>query len=277
MALGLTRRGIEHRIARGRLHIVGRGIYAVGRPELTPQGRWMAAVLACGGPGIAALSHSSAAALFKIGVEQAAGIEISRRSPDEIRRPGIKIHRRPALRDGWYGFCEGIPITSPVQTLIDLATRHGAVKMERAMNEADHLGLVRTDNLRKALDDHPGEPGVARLRTIIDRATFRYTRSELERAFLPLARRAGFPAPRTSVYLNGYEVDFHFPELGLVIETDSLTYHRTAAQQKKDHERDQAHTATGLGTLRFTHGQIKFEPGHVVRVLRATAMHRLTP
>ena len=237
----------------------------------------MAAVLACGGPGMAALSHSSAAALFKIGVEQVSAIEISRRSPDEIRPPGIRVHRRPSLRDGWYGFYEGIPITSPAQTLIDLATRHGRPQMERAMNEADRLGLVRTDDLRKALDDHPGEPGVARLRTIIDRATFRYTRSELERAFLPLVRKAGLPAPRTSVYVTGYEVDFHVPALRLVIETDGLTYHRTPAQQKKDRERDQAHTAAGLTCLRFTHGQIRFEPGQVVRVLRATAAHRLTP
>lgn len=123
----------------------------------------------------------------------------------------------------------------------------------------------------KALDHHPGEPGVARLRWIIDRATFRYTRSELERAFLPLVRRAGLPPPRTSVHVTGYEVDFHFPDLGLVIETDGLTYHRTPAQQKKDRERDQAHTAAGLTTLRFTHGQIKYEPDHVLRTLRATA------
>jgi len=273
--LGLTRHGIQHRLARGRLHLVRRGVYSVGRPEVTPQGRWMAAVLACGGPGIAALSHSSAAALFKIGREQASAIEISRRSPDELRRPGIRVHRRPSLTDGWFGYYEGIPITSPVQTLIDLATRHDTVKMERAMNEADHLGLVKTDVLRKALDEHPGEPGVARLRGIIDRATFRYTRSELERAFLPLAERAGLPSPRTSVYVNGYEVDFHFPELGLVIEADSLTYHRTAAHQKKDHERDQAHTAAGLTTLRFTHGQIRYEPERVLRTLRATAAHRL--
>jgi len=276
LGLGLSRRGIEHRIARGRLHPVGRGIYAVGRPELTQQGRWMAAVLAAGGPGTAALSHSSAAALFKIGVEQAAGIEISRCSPDPVRVPGIRVHRRPALRDGWYGFYEGIPITSPVQTLIDLATRHDTQRMERAMNEADRLGLVRTDDLRKALDGHPGEPGVARLRGIIDRATFRYTRSELERAFLPLARRAGLPAPRTSVWVNEYEVDFFVAELGLVIETDGLTYHRTPAEQKKDRERDQAHTAAGLTQLRFTHGQIKYEPDRVLRVLRATATHRLT-
>jgi very-short-patch-repair endonuclease len=235
----------------------------------------MAAVLACGGPGMAALSHSSAAALFKIGVEQALGVEISRCSRDPVRVPGIKVHRRPALREGWYGYYEGIPITSPVQTLIDLAARHGTRWMERAMNEADHLGLVRTVDLRAALDDHPGEPGVARLRRIIDRATFRYTRSDLEQAFLPLAERAGLQSPRTSVYLNDYEVDFHFPELGLVIEADSLTYHRTAAEQKKDHERDQAHTAAGLTTLRFTHGQIRYEPERVVRTLRATAAHRL--
>jgi very-short-patch-repair endonuclease len=235
----------------------------------------MAAVLACGGVWIAALSHSSAAALFKIGVEQAAAIEVSRRSPDEIRPSGIRVHRRPALRDGWYGFYDGIPITSPVQTLIDLATRHGTPQMERAMNEADRLGLVRTDDLRKALDAHPGEPGVARLRGIIDRVTFRYTRSELERAFLPLVRRAGLPAPRTSVYVTGYEVDFHFPDLRLVIETDGLTYHRTPAEQKKDRERDQDHTAAGLTCLRFTHGQIRYEPEDVVRVLRATAAHRL--
>jgi very-short-patch-repair endonuclease len=237
----------------------------------------MVAVLACGGPRMAALSHSSAAALFKIGVEQAAVIEVSRRSPVPLDLPGITVHRRPALRDGSYGFYEGIPVTSPVQTLIDLATRDDRLAMERSMNEADKLGLVRTDDLRKALDDHPGEPGVARLRLILDRATFRFTRSELERAFLPLVEQAGLPVPRTSVYVNGYEVDFYFAGLGLVIETDGLTYHRTPAEQKKDRERDQAHTAAGLTCLRFTHGQIKYEPDHVVRTLRATASRLSAP
>jgi very-short-patch-repair endonuclease len=236
----------------------------------------MAAVLACGGPGEAALSHSSAAALFKIGIEQAAAIEVSVSSSTRVRLPGIRVHRR-TLPGAWYGFYEGIPITTPVQTLIDLATRHGRPRMERAMNEADKLGLVRTDDLREALHGHPGEPGVARLRLIIDIATFRYTRTELERAFLPLARKAGLPVPRTSVHVNDYEVDFWFPEIGLVVETDGLTYHRTPAEQKVDRERDQAHAAAGLTPLRFTHGQVKYEPDYVVRTLRATAAHRLTP
>ncbi|MFT3863106.1 MAG: DUF559 domain-containing protein [Solirubrobacterales bacterium] len=272
--LGLTRHGIQHRIARGRLHPVRRGIYAVGRAELTSQGRWMAAVLACGGQGRAALSHSSAAALFKIGVERVGAIEVTRVAPSSIQPAGVKVHRRPSLRDGWYGLYEGIPITSPVQTLIDLATRHGGATMERSINEADKLGLVRTDDLRKALEDHRGEPGVARLREIIDQRTFRYTRTGLERAFLPLARQAGLPVPETSVYVTGHEVDFHFPELGLVVETDGLTYHRTPAAQAKDRERDQDHSAAGLFPLRFTHGQIRYEPDHVVRTLRATASWR---
>lgn len=231
----------------------------------------MAAVLACGGAGKAALSHSSAAALFKIGVEQVSAIEVTRLSPDPIRIPGIKAYRRPTLKDGWYGLYEGIPVTSPVQTLIDLATRHGRAAMERSINEADRLRLVRTDELRKALEGHGGEPGVARLRKILDRRTFRYTRTELERVFIPLALKAGLPRPRTSVYVSGHEVDFHFDELGLVVETDGLTYHRTPAQQAKDRERDQDHSAAGLTQLRFTHEQIKYEPERVVRILKATA------
>jgi very-short-patch-repair endonuclease len=205
----------------------------------------MAAILACGGVGKAALSYSSAAALFKIGVERASSIEVTRLSPDPIRIPGIKAYRRPTLKPGWYGFYEGIPVTSPVQTLIDLATRHGRPAMERSINEADRL-------------------------KILDRRTFRYTRTELERVFIPLAREAGLPLPRTSVYVTGHEVDFHFDELGLVVETDGLTYHRTPAQQAKDRERDQDHSAAGLTQLRFTHAQIKYEPERVVRILRAT-------
>jgi very-short-patch-repair endonuclease len=287
LALGLTDSGVKHRIARGRLHLVERGVYAVGRPGLTLNGRRMSAILACGGdldatgevhlrPGPSSapavvLSHDSAAALLAVGLEPVSHIEISTTRRTDHRIPGVKLHRRAGLRRDSVGYCERIPVTSPVQTLIDLATRHGRAVVERSINEADKLGLVRTDDLRKALDDHAGEQGVARLREILDQRTFRYTRSQLERAFLPLVRQAGLPLPRTSVYVTGHEVDFYFPDLGLVVETDGLTYHRTPAEQAKDHERDQDHAAAGLTSLRFTHGQIKFEPDRVVRVLRATA------
>jgi hypothetical protein len=48
LELGFGRDWIAHRIASGRLHPLWRGIYAIGRPNVTQYGQWMAAVLACG-------------------------------------------------------------------------------------------------------------------------------------------------------------------------------------------------------------------------------------
>ncbi len=86
-------------------------------------------------------------------------------------------------------------------------------------------------------------PGAKRLAALLDRDTFVLTQEELERLFLPLAREVGLPLPLTGEIVNGYEVDFYWPELRLVVETDGLRYHRTPAAQAKDARRDQAHTA----------------------------------
>jgi hypothetical protein len=68
LALGFNSREIEHRVARGRLHPVMHGVYAVGWPQMTPKRRWMAGVLACGQGAV--LSHRSAAALLGVGTER---------------------------------------------------------------------------------------------------------------------------------------------------------------------------------------------------------------
>ena len=162
-------------------------------------------------------------------------------------------------------------MTTLVQTLIDLSARLDRAERERAVNEADRLNLITPPALRKALDRHRGEPGVAVLRMTLDRRTFRMTRSELERYFLPQAERAGLPLPLTKQWVNGFEVDFYWPELRFVVETDGLQYHRTPAEQARDRLRDQAHTAAGMRNLRFTHEQVRYEPDHVLAMLRATA------
>ncbi|HEV7482998.1 MAG TPA: DUF559 domain-containing protein [Solirubrobacterales bacterium] len=125
--------------------------------------------------------------------------------------------------------------------------------------------------LRAELAHHGGEPGVARLRAWLDRRTFRLTRSRLERLFLPLARDVGLPVPETKVWVNGFEVDFLWRDLRLVVETDSLRHHRTPAQQSRDHRRDQAHAAAGFTSLRFTHEQVRYEPEQVRSVLGEVA------
>lgn len=267
--LGYGRHAIGHRIKRGLLHPVHRGVFAVGRPEISEKGRWLAAVLACGDGAV--LSHSSAAALWRIGYERRNLVEVSLPSPSRRRRPGIRIHRRPSLQPRDVTAEYDIPVTTPVQTLIDLALRLDRRGIERMINEADKYDLVHPPELRGALDQRIGEPGVARLRHILDRRTFRLTKEELERRFLPLARQAGLPVPLTGQWVNEFEVDFYWPDLGLVVETDGLRYHRTPAEQARDRLRDQAHTAAGLTQLRFTHEQVRYEPEYVRVILAQTA------
>src|SRR3954468_11249584 len=118
LACGLGADAIKHRVARGRLHPVARGVYAVGRRELTRDGRWMAAVLSCGPRAV--LSHTSAAALWGIAPERR--LEGSLPLPPDRRRRDLVVHRRRELRATRH---RGIPVTTPIDTLIDLATMLG--------------------------------------------------------------------------------------------------------------------------------------------------------
>jgi hypothetical protein len=229
----------------------------------------MAAVLACGPE--AALSHRSAAALWGFGEEHEDYIDVSVRRTSEARLRGIRCHRRPSLVPSAITIRLNIPLTEPVQTLLDLVPMMGPRDLERAINEADKHDVIDPDALRKALDGHAGEAGVRPLRRILDKHTFRLSDEELERLFRPLADAAGLPVPLTKVEVNEFEVDFFWPELGLVVETDGWRYHRTPAAQTRDALRFQEHTAAGLTPLRFSHWQVKYEPDHVLNILRRTA------
>jgi very-short-patch-repair endonuclease len=251
--LGLNSQAIEYRLRRGRLHRVHRAVYAVGRPQLTRHGVLIAAVLSCGSD--AALSHEHAGEIYGIRKRGKTPIEVTVPAGAMRSRPGVRVHRR-RLPEADITHCHGIPVTTPVRTLLDLAQRLSRVQLEAAVNEADKLDLVDPEHLRAALHERAGHAGVTALRALLDRDSLVLTDSELERRFLRLARRAGLPAPLTQRRVNGFRVDFYWPELGLVVETDGLRYHRTAAQQARDRRRDQVHTAAGLTPLRFTHQQI---------------------
>src|SRR4051794_41519191 len=95
LALGFSSEAVAHRLATGRLHQVYRGVYAVGRRELSEHGSFMAAVLACG-PG-AALSHDTAAVLWRIRRWRGGPIHVSVPYPAQARHKGIKIHRRTSF------------------------------------------------------------------------------------------------------------------------------------------------------------------------------------
>jgi Protein of unknown function (DUF559)/AbiEi antitoxin C-terminal domain len=240
----------------------------VGWPRLTRERRWMVAVLTCGEG--AALSHRSAAALWGIGKEHRGQIDVSIRRRCRHRRPGIHARSRTTLSPKDIMMLDGIPVTSPARTLVDLATELSPIALERAVNEADKYDLIDPETLRAALDRFAGEPGVQALRTLLDRHTFHLSDSDLEILFRPIAAAAGLPEPLTKAMVNGYEVDFFWPELDLVVETDGLRYHRTSSEQAWDRRRDQTHVSAGLTQLRFTHSQVKHERARVQRILRQT-------
>ena len=265
---------IRHRLATGRLHRVMPGVYAVGRARVTHLGTLMAAVLACGKEAL--LSHMTAAGHWSMVHGHTGLIEVTVPAHVHRRRRGIILHRR-ALRADDRTARHGIPVTSPACTLIDIATQLTPHQLEAAVNEADKLDLIDPEALRMALDSVPRRPGVGILRALLDRLTFSLTDSELERMFLRLVRSAGLPEPETQCHLHGFRVDFHWPELGLVVETDGLRYHRMPAQQARDHARDQAHITRGLTVLRFTHAQVRYEPEHVLRTLTSVVSRLSRP
>jgi very-short-patch-repair endonuclease len=176
------------------------------------------------------------------------------------------VHRR-SLAEGEIAHHHGIPVTTPICTLIDLAARLDRDGLEAAINEADKLKLVDPETLRAALDEVSRRPGVGLLRKVLDHRTFTLTDSALERLMLPIARRVGLERPETGVWVRGFKVDLHWRNLGLVVELDGLRYHRTPVQQARDRIRDQALTAAGLTVLRYTWAQVKYDAGRVERTL----------
>lgn len=269
LGLGFSSSAIEHRVRTGRLHPIARGVYTVGWPQAGRRQQWTAAVLACGDG--ACLSHASAAALWGMAKDRPGPIQVSVRRHTNLHRPNLRIRVRCRLPRADVTVFTGIPVTIPARTLLDLATEVGPKELERAVNEADKHDRIDPESLRAALVSYAAHPGVRALRTLLDRLTFRLSDTELEVRFRPIAAKAGLPTPLTKEMVNDFDVDFYWPDLGLVVETDGWRYHRTPSAQNRDAVRDQTHTASGLTPLRFSHYQVAYEPQHVCRILTETA------
>jgi Protein of unknown function (DUF559) len=186
-------------------------------------------------------------------------------------RPGLRIRGRPKLAADDVVFLDDIPVTTPACTLVDMGTEIHSLQLERAVNEADKHDLIDPESLRDALDRYNGKPGVRVLRELLDKRTFLLSDSDLEILFRPIAAAAQLPPPLSKQFVNGFEVDFFWPDLGLVVETDGLRYHRTPSAQARDARRDRTHVIAGATPLRFTHYEVKYEAAQVRQALEKAA------
>jgi very-short-patch-repair endonuclease/predicted transcriptional regulator of viral defense system len=270
-ALGLARGGVARRAQAGRLHRVHRGVYAVGHPVLTVNGRRMAAVLAAG-PG-AALSHASAAALWEIRPSSATRIDVSVQSAaGRGTRPGLRIHRATQLQDDEITVQQGIRVTTVARTLLDLAATLTPRALERALDEAEIQQLYDRTSLDALARAHAGERGARALTQARDEdADPTLTDSELEELMLALCREQKLEQPIPRAWVAGLRVDFLFAASRLVVETDGYRFHRTRRAFERDRERDAILARAGYRTLRFTHRQLTREPAMVAETIRSSA------
>jgi very-short-patch-repair endonuclease len=267
LAAGLTRHEIDARIRQGRLHPVFRGVYSVGHRLLPPLGELRAANLAYGERSL--ITARSATHIW--GLTRADGvIHVLLVGTQRRRRPGIELHRTATLAERDVRTKDGIRVTAPARSLIELAETASTHELERALNEARVLHLLDDPELQQAIGRAGRRHGAAKLRALVEgEAGPHFTRSELERRMRELTRRAGLPQPITNEDLLGKEVDFFWPEQRLVVETDGWQAHRTPRAFERDRRRDAELVARGYRVIRFTWRQLRDEPEYVVATLAA--------
>ena len=243
LAAGFTHDAIRRRVQAGWLHRIHRGVYAVGHRNITHQGWWMAAVLACGEGAV--LSHRSAAMHWGLLRPTWAAVDVTVPSTGgRRRRSGIRVHRSTSLTPKAATIRQGIPTTTPARTILDLRRVVDRATLESAVAQAEVLHLP--------IGTMPGVPREP-------------TRSELERKFLRLCRRHGLPKPEVNASVGSYEVDFLWRGHKLVVETDGWGTHSTRSAFEADRARDARLKSLGHEVLRFTYRQVTWGGATVAR------------
>jgi very-short-patch-repair endonuclease len=259
---GIGPGAIAHRLERGRLFRLHRGVYLVGHTAAPPLAAEMAAILACG-PGRSAISHLCACAVWELIAERRVEIEVTTTGAN--KRPGIRVHRTTQLDPRDIRMRGAVPITSPARTLLDVAAAVSPTRLEHAVAEAGVRRLASRTELRVQLDRYPGRPGSGPLRALLDQQGGpKLTRSEAERKLLELIRAARLPSPSTNVRLGQYNVDFLWNEARVVVEVDGYAFHSSRTSFERDRSRDADLHARGYVVIRVTWRQIVDEPEAVV-------------
>jgi very-short-patch-repair endonuclease len=160
--------------------------------------------------------------------------------------PGYVIHRTRDLPDTDVTVHWGIPVTTPLRTLLDLSRHLSVDALDAALAEALVRRLVRLEDLEAR--------ATGKLRVLLDTAA--PTRSRLERRLRRLLRAHGLPQPVSNGIVEGYEVDLHWPEHRLVAELDGYAFHAHRRAFESDRERDIVLQVAGWRTVRVTDQQL---------------------
>jgi hypothetical protein len=258
-AAGLDRTAVAVRVRNARLHPVHRGVYAVGHGALTLHGRFMAAVLACGPA--AALSHRAAAALWGfLAWDEERYPEVIVPGSAPRRHPGLGAHRARTLDPDRDVTCrDGIRVTTPARTLLDLADDLPPKGLRRAARQAQAMHWTNVRQLAEVLGRANGRRGAARLAALVADGPAP-TRSEFEDVVLDLILDAGLQRPAINERLGGVFPDLRWPDQRLTVECDGAAWHDGRLAREDDAGRQARLEATGERVLRVTWQQAVTRP-----------------
>jgi very-short-patch-repair endonuclease len=247
---GLSRSEIQRRVEAGWLVPQYQGVYAVGHTALTYHSHLIAAVYACGDDALA--SHRAAGKLWGI-LRGSQPIEVTGPRSREVGR-GFILHRSRLIHEEDRAHIDNIPVTSLARTLVDLADVLTEKRLANAVNEAEMKDLFDLRQVERVLERLPGRKGRHKLNRVLAayRSVQPFFRSRNERFVYALCREHGLPTPRVNTWVHAEEVDFFWPEAGLVLEFDGGAVHRTTKAFYEDRERDRALAAKGIHVVRAT-------------------------
>jgi len=221
----------------------------------------MAAVLACGEGAV--ISHRSAAYLYGLLDRPTGPVHVLTGNRQLRGDPNFIPHQTSRLRPHEIRERDGIPLTAPVRTLVDLAATCSEEELHLAVAESFALRLTNLPSLRRALAAYRGRRGVARLGALLGGGPQR-TRSAPERRLLAAIRAASLPLPETNVRLGRWEVDFLWRDARLIVEVGAFSTHSSPRAFERDRLKDAELAATGLTVQRFTADRVRREIDSVI-------------
>ena len=267
LAAGVSRRAVSRSLAVGRLRPMFRGVYAVGHAAVSEKGWCQAALLASGNQSV--LTHETACQLWRLRATEPFPISVIVSSNRARKLDRIQARRMRLDPRDWMTL-DGLRVTTPARTIVDMAGELSPRQMRRLVERAQDLRRFDPNRIETVLARNPHRPGcrpllhlIALLEPDADGA-----KSHLERLFLALIRRAGLPKPEVNVEIEGRQRDVVWREQRLVIEVDGYAYHSSREAMRRDRRRDRELTAALWRPARFTYEEVAFEPPAVATDLR---------
>lgn len=275
--LGVSQATLHRRVKTGELVEVHRGVYrVVGAPRSELQELW-AGLLAAGDR--AAVSRRSAASLWGLhGIWAGQLPEITVPTDWPLDLNGVVVHRSDhlALPDV-VERTDGLRVTSPARTLLDIGAAVGPLAVESACIDALHRGLV---SYRKLVDVYArvggkGRPGSAAMRQFLQGSCegVAAIESELEVRLWRLLRQFGFPRPTPQFWVSTpggrFRLDFAWPELTAGVELNGKAGHAGPLAQKRDRRRAKLLREAGWTVFEYGWGDVVGQPEGVAAQLWA--------